>query len=78
VVAGRRKRLKKARPASRLFDRERRLGACQVVRLVADDREFDCTALDAAVEAVLRHPHAGDEQIIAFLRWFSSDANPMP
>lgn len=39
---------------------------------------FEAGAMAAAADAVIRHPHAGDEQIMAFLRWFVSDENPMP
>jgi hypothetical protein len=82
VFAGRRGRPKRVRKKWLLYlaSRERRFAACEIVRNVLADRrsDFDGAALDAAVEAVMRHPYAGDEQIMDFLRWFSSDENPMP
>jgi hypothetical protein len=79
MFAGRGKRIKKRiKLDSPSFIRGRRLAAAMIVDCAASGMGFGDDALEAATEAFLRHPHAGDAQIIAFLRWFSGDGNPMP
>jgi hypothetical protein len=62
------------------FVQKQRLAACEVVRDVAtaSGEMFGWSAMETAVDAVVRHPSASDRQILDFLRWFDSDANPMP
>jgi len=78
-------RLKRRRPKLPLApDHDQRVAAFRIVyaaveeRLGAGENPFDALAMSAAAEALIRHPNAGDGQIMEFLRWFSSADNPMP
>lgn len=51
--------------------------ALRIIRYVAG-YAFEVPACEAAAAALLRHPHASDDQLMDFLRWFSGDENPMP
>lgn len=79
----RRRRPRKLR-AALAPDHDERVAAFRIVYAAIEERlgegrnPFDAWALSAAAEAVIKHPNAGDEQIMEFLRWFSSDSNPMP
>ena len=80
-MAGR--RLKRRVPLRAEFD-DRRIAAFKIVYAAIEAtlgqgrNPYDAWALSAASEAVLKHPNAGDEQIMDFLRWFAGDGNPMP